>query len=716
MKPNFALSLSSDGIRLLHLAAGEWHLVGRADVLSPTLTDELAVLRRTATSLEPSGLRSKLILPADQIRFLQITTPKGDAHSLRTAVLAALEGATPYAVTELVFDTYVAGDTTHIAAVARETLAEAESFAIEHRFNPVRFVAEQTDTGFGAAPDFGPTVAATHAAPAPERSATIPPAPKDEPLPAVEEPSDDAPSVDFVSIRKVPTFRTQVIPSDVVAGLNEASAGAVPGFEDAAEPFAHRKPQKTRATRPETVPAPAPISRAVHSEAERLTIYGANTAARSRSRVGPAGVGLAALAVVCVGVIAFASTATTSGLKGLFTRSSEPAAQFSAPLQPNPPETPNSIAEQNPSIELVALERELTDEDAAVLDALSAPVLAEPVTPPAPTQEDLRADYAVSGIWAIAPDVPSPPALMDLDDLYVTSIDPINQNFDAVALPALQALDSDISFMAPASPAPAGTLFALDENGLVVPTPQGSLNPDGVMVFAGAPPVRQPAAMLRIEDPGEDLAQRIVLAGFRPTARPADLIETTERANLDGLTRSELSLLRPRLRPQSAQENARASASLVQLDSATGSILLPPQGENDFDGATARAVAASLRPDARPNNFSAIVARTQRAAPAPQPVATASVAPRVVTPKIPSSASASRAATVENAINLRQVNLIGVYGKPSARRALVRMSNGRYRKVEVGDRIDGGLVSAIGDAELRYQKRGKAIVLKMPRG
>ncbi len=88
----------------------------------------------------------------------------------------------------------------------------------------------------------------------------------------------------------------------------------------------------------------------------------------------------------------------------------------------------------------------------------------------------------------------------------------------------------------------------------------------------------------------------------------------------------------------------------------------------------------------------------------------------VTWPKLPSSASVSREATVKNALNLREVNLIGVYGKPSDRRALVRLGNGRYRKVEVGDRLDGGRVSAIGDAELRYNKSGRAIVLKMPRG
>jgi Tfp pilus assembly protein PilP len=69
---------------------------------------------------------------------------------------------------------------------------------------------------------------------------------------------------------------------------------------------------------------------------------------------------------------------------------------------------------------------------------------------------------------------------------------------------------------------------------------------------------------------------------------------------------------------------------------------------------------------------------------------------------------------VKNAINLRQVNLIGVYGKPSSRRALIRLSNGRYQKVSVGDRINGGRVSAIGNSELRYTKGGRNVVLQMP--
>ena len=71
---------------------------------------------------------------------------------------------------------------------------------------------------------------------------------------------------------------------------------------------------------------------------------------------------------------------------------------------------------------------------------------------------------------------------------------------------------------------------------------------------------------------------------------------------------------------------------------------------------------------------------------------------------------------MENSINLRKVNLIGVYGTPSNRRALVRLSSGRYKKVKVGDKIDGGQIVAIGESELRYQKGGRNVTLKIPNG
>ena len=83
---------------------------------------------------------------------------------------------------------------------------------------------------------------------------------------------------------------------------------------------------------------------------------------------------------------------------------------------------------------------------------------------------------------------------------------------------------------------------------------------------------------------------------------------------------------------------------------------------------------------------------------------------------IPSSASVSRQATLEDAIRLTKINLVGVYGVPSDRRALIRLPSGRYVKVKVGDRVDGGTVASISDSALTYKKGSRVIALEMPKG
>ena len=128
-------------------------------------------------------------------------------------------------------------------------------------------------------------------------------------------------------------------------------------------------------------------------------------------------------------------------------------------------------------------------------------------------------------------------------------------------------------------------------------------------------------------------------------------------------------------------------------------------------------MARSVRPDARPDNLAQIVARAEEGRSEddnePEP---ASPAPVTVQPSLPTAASVARQATLDNAINLQRVNLIGVYGTPSNRRALIRLANGRYKKVKIGDSVDGGRVVAIGDSELRYQKGGRNHTLTIPSG
>ena len=155
MKPNFALTLSFEGIGLLHRAFPGWHLVGEIDLDNSDLLGDLNRLREKAIALDPSGLRSKLVIPNDQIKYLNFDPKDSPPEDLPDLVAQELDGATPYALSDLAHDWVENDGTIWVAAVARETLNEAEAFAKEHQFNPVSFVATPKSDEYPAEPFFG---------------------------------------------------------------------------------------------------------------------------------------------------------------------------------------------------------------------------------------------------------------------------------------------------------------------------------------------------------------------------------------------------------------------------------------------------------------------------------------------------------------------------------------------------------------------------------
>lgn len=153
MTTNFALSLSFEGIDLLHRVPRGWRLVGKADVEDPGLAAALRGMRDKAMAIDPEGLRTKIVIPMDQIKYLAIDSTQTTLDDIH----ATLNGATPYTLNELLIDYERSGGRTHIAAVARETLQEAEAFAHAHGFNPVSFVAVPEPFTFQKEVFFGPT-------------------------------------------------------------------------------------------------------------------------------------------------------------------------------------------------------------------------------------------------------------------------------------------------------------------------------------------------------------------------------------------------------------------------------------------------------------------------------------------------------------------------------------------------------------------------------
>jgi hypothetical protein len=359
------------------------------------------------------------------------------------------------------------------------------------------------------------------------------------------------------------------------------------------------------------------------------------------------------------------------------------------------------------------------------------------IRPEAITEDEARTAYAATGIWQYSDTLePGRSAAENLNDLYVASLDPNLQFEDAPALQLPGAAGGEVEMVAFTPPPPPGLIFDIDERGFVRPTPEGSINPFGIMIFQGRPPV---AAIPRpdrgansappeaqTQDAPATPAQN-PLALIRPAQRPTDLVERQERATLGGLSRNELAAFRPAPRPISPQVQAAAIArALAEAEAGT-----PEAAEELVVAATARAVSTSLRARARPSNFASTVAANRRA-PDPAPTAavqsasasTASAAPRGSGPAVarssrasptgPVSSSVARAATDNNAIALGRVSLVGVFGSASNRRALVRMPNGRFKKVSVGDSFDGGRVAAISASSLRYTKSGRTVTLDMP--
>jgi hypothetical protein len=799
MKPNFALSLSFDGIGLLHrTAASHWHLVGEVALDSADLTAELAALREKAAALEPAGVTTKLVIPDAQIRYLDL--PAGDAPDAdhEAAAMRALDGATPYALDDLAFDWNVVNGRLHVAAVAHETLQEAESFAREHRFNPLSFVARPEADDFGAEPFFGETAhggAGVARDPAPIEIAGAAREPKpqgpvrgeDSAAPqgsiAATHGSDrtdqdtDAPDTQeaetgtqaFASMRAardLPETGAPQLAGAVRDAPTEASADAAPAPDPVASPpgraavsnpanaaasLAPRRedraaPEPARASAPdvaalrrrrdqgsayESGPS-APAATAGHAagagaqdEADRMTIFGARETRRSQ-RGKPRFLGLiltALLLLLLAGVAAWATIFPDSQLARMI-RWSEPEIALT-PESPEIIRTDRAPAASEPDETALAAEPDPQSDAIIPPDPDQAPAEAQSdvlpgATPETVAETDMKgsegtaARDAKTAIWQVPPDPPDQPDAGNLDAFYLTSIDEELPIGNAVALPDVPDSRADTRPETPAAPAPAGTSFDFDERGLVVATEEGALTPDGIEVHAGPPPVQPPETPARVVPvPGLTLAPEIAaeldrISEIRPRTRPDDLPVTRDRGALDESPRTEVASLRPRTRPATVQR--AADAAVVQDASAVNDALdeaadrIGPDEE-----AMSQAVTASLKPQLRPGNLRTVVRRE-----APQSQAQQQPQTQAAAPRVPSSASVARAATARNAVNMRQVNLIGVYGSPSNRRALVRLSNGRYQKVGVGDSLDGGRVSAIGSSELRYTKRGRPVVLRMP--
>ncbi|MCT4332326.1 hypothetical protein MU516_05515 [Paracoccus sp. YLB-12] len=78
--------------------------------------------------------------------------------------------------------------------------------------------------------------------------------------------------------------------------------------------------------------------------------------------------------------------------------------------------------------------------------------------------------------------------------------------------------------------------------------------------------------------------------------------------------------------------------------------------------------------------------------------------------------SAAANATVKDGITLSRTQIIGTVGAGKASRALVRLSNGRVITLRLGDKINGGTITDIGNSRITYVKAGRPQQLSVLNG
>ena len=704
MTPPFLLHLSTNSIALDQRSeAGEWVRLGAVDPDNPKLPEALAHLKALARPEGTDPFDVLIVLPSDQVKTLQL-----EASNLTPAdVKAALEGQTPYDTAELCIDWFNTPLGTAVAAVTHDTLIEAGDFAKSFDFNALGFVA-LPDEGWGNQfavfhPDQAPSemparpmqsyISAEKLGVPSAPEPALPAAPLEKPTDVLEQLGKLAPSMPTPPLTKSsPSPKPKQfaaiatgtdVPSDKAPRLGAAkpftaaNTTAAPDVTASLTEDQTPKPWTTelqpelpfssiRPNRLQAFMATISIRRAVKNKQAAQAKAPINTL---QAQVGGKSrfLGLILTTLLLIFMLTIAAWAATAGRDtlarwfGFGGSDTEMMADLGAsetkpPLEARPED---SVEQRGKQIAIPPVTVQELPPDTAT--ALATNIQTASPKEPAPSDQ-------IAGRKFVSDPKPITPAEQRFSDTGVWTVPPISPFADT------EATDADV-----AEAALDPKIGQADAQGLPATMAQDPASVPTLLEENPTPTQPEPAALPPLVSANFDIS-----AEDHPMARPDDLDVEIQSVALTDIPQDELALFRPAMRPPPAQ--------------------VPPEIELFTN---AQSVAISLRPEMRPRGV-------EFAALAPPP--TVAKPSEVQAPTAASSMSVIQAATVKNVLNLRDINLIGITGTKRNPNALVRLANGKVLKVKVGDRLNGGRVTAISAATLTYAISGRSITLDMPRG
>ncbi len=729
MNSRWGFDLDMSAVRLMRRDGGHWHEVARENIDGPDIEERLMSM----VALVENGADVQLFLPREQILYTDVKISSEKAA--RREIEAAMDGRTPYALNELEIDWILSGPgTARVAAIAVETLDEAAAFAEARGLGVAGFSSLADAEDFPRLPVFGG---------------------EDRWPDEEDEPAEAAPSVTFASVREPRQ-------SEILTLSNSATASDGPVVRvDDPTPVMQVQSSSLPPLNPGAPLRQAPSAPRVRTDIAAGTLSGAAASltpagpsikvrsAHSKSRHTAIVFVVAAVLTIGIAAIVWSILPMTPG------RTTEtPAEETETGLATEIDQTTDVLAEAppvpdlpKPTITLAIPDLEAapaadpqptanSTEDVAIARTESRSLLSALPDTALPSQTLAALERRPNTLANLLTDAP----IQGLDgaedsaestlEIYLASVERRDLAFDAIALPDASSLSKSALPQTGPAPDPFSETVALASADPTQPIEEESAAigtaPDAVAIAAPVTP--DPEAQTDVTIDGVEATD--APATLRPTAlaaalpdrqprpRPAKFVQEIERQTFGGRTRAELAELLPPPRPSSAQVVARQEQpSNAASELAVATSLAPRNRPRDFDAIVAAAqvqakaeeMTASVDFDTPDTSAAIEAALAEDAEPEPRP----QDSPRLA---IPSTASVARQATVENAIPLNKINLVGVYGLPSDRRALVRLPSGRYVKVKVGDRVDGGTVAQINDSELIYRKGSRTVALSMPKG
>jgi len=725
--PSLALDMSHDGISLHQLAFdGHWHELSRVALNDAALRERLSNMRSVAMNLEGRQFKTRVWLPEEQIlqRGVSLSgSTESERHEQALREIATIHGGKP--------GDYLAAlgaeddeGFTAVAAVRTLTLKEAKHFAKSHGFTARGFSTNARLAGFAEAPVFvmpvekkrlaGLAIVAASAAAIvigggytfykadPFSLWELPPttadfAPFQQPNPGIER--AQAPALPAASATAVPVPAIAALTSDpahqalpylpprqLTADAQENILAPTPPAPEAATPALHftapvavNWPQPIA---PLARPAPADATPSVGfinlvssiAALPALTPDSPPTlpAARASYRAASKPLTVANTSFFLEPLPAMATRLSPDALAAFAQRSGLSIAQLSQMAQPLlliESKVIKATPGLPPILPRLRSGRPIPAQVAPPVVPVTQPVVATP-TGPAPLFT------VVNGKPDITPPLrPSPPEVLPPAEVLpyrlIEGAPDLRPRFrPVVATPPSPPIEESA---APATP-------------IAITEPDTGMAAAVNAAIEDATPAEAEGGFTLRE------GQPALLPQLRSGATiPALVFANAAPQNLDPAT-AAANALRPRRRPR----------AIIELPAPIDPMI------------SSAAPASAARPNHRNGTSAANVARiTEISANRPR-VTSPTVPADPQTVNLPTTASVARAATIENAINLRKTNLLGIYGTEDNRTALIRLSGGRLLRVQRGQRFSGWTVVAITTNSVRVQKRNREEILRLP--